>query len=139
MTDSKTLKALATATGALAPPGGVDCDADGIMDILEGEPLVCPVGASGVGIAEAVIAVVEAAIEATAGATAFSRFSGTANGVGRGAKAGMEITGRFRARDRLDLGAHGLTLTIVNLFDEELGSGGGGCESPDHTGRGPAQ
>ncbi|HEU0132545.1 MAG TPA: hypothetical protein VFQ85_16290 [Mycobacteriales bacterium] len=28
-------------TGSLAPPGGIDCDADGDIDVKEGQPLVC--------------------------------------------------------------------------------------------------
>ena len=55
------LEAIAEATGALAPPGGVDCDADDTIDILEGEPLVCSIAPSGVGIGRAIIAIVEAA------------------------------------------------------------------------------
>ena len=55
------LAAMAEATGALAPPGGVDCDVDGTIDIPAGAPLVCPIASSGVGIAEAIIAIVEAA------------------------------------------------------------------------------
>ena len=55
------LEAIAAATEAFAPPGGVDCNADGTTDIAEGEPLVCGITSSGAGIAEAVIALVEAA------------------------------------------------------------------------------
>ncbi len=55
------LKEIAVATGALAPAGGVDTDGDEIIDILEGEPLVCAISPSGVGIAEAIEALVEAA------------------------------------------------------------------------------
>lgn len=59
------LQAIAVATGAVAPPGGVDCDGDGIVDLLEGEPLVCTIASSGAGISEAIIAIVEAATEPT--------------------------------------------------------------------------
>ena len=38
------LQDIAAATGALAPPGGVDCNEDGLIDIFEGEPIVCPIG-----------------------------------------------------------------------------------------------
>lgn len=55
------LKAIAAATGALAPAGGVDCNNDGIIDIAEGEPLVCTIASTGEGIGEAIIALVEAA------------------------------------------------------------------------------
>lgn len=58
------LKMIAKATGALAPPGGVDCNDDGTIDILKGEPLVCTIASSGVGIGRAITALVEAAIEA---------------------------------------------------------------------------
>jgi hypothetical protein len=36
------LRAMAKATGAVAPPGGTDCDANGKIDIPAGAPLVCP-------------------------------------------------------------------------------------------------
>lgn len=55
------LQAIAFATGALAPSGGVDCDNDGIVDILEGEPLVCGIVPTGEGIASAMVAIVKAA------------------------------------------------------------------------------
>ncbi|HWL65541.1 MAG TPA: vWA domain-containing protein, partial [Actinomycetota bacterium] len=35
------LRRMADATGAFAPPGGVDCDRDGSTDVPAGEPLVC--------------------------------------------------------------------------------------------------
>jgi len=38
------LTQLAAATGALAPPGGVDCNGDGRIDVPTGIPLVCTVG-----------------------------------------------------------------------------------------------
>lgn len=34
---------MAEATGATAPPGGVDCDGDGLIDIVSGAALVCEV------------------------------------------------------------------------------------------------
>jgi pectate lyase len=48
---------IAADTGALAPAGGVDCDADGMVDIPEGEPLVCPPGqgAGGAAVAESAV------------------------------------------------------------------------------------
>lgn len=55
------LRRMAVATGALAPAGGVDTNGDGIIDILEGQPLVCAISPSGVGIAEAIEALVGAA------------------------------------------------------------------------------
>ncbi|MGQ0602939.1 MAG: hypothetical protein ACT4QE_14745, partial [Anaerolineales bacterium] len=55
------LQAMAAATNALAPTGGVDCNADGIVDIAEGEPLVCSIAFSGAGIGEAITSLVEAA------------------------------------------------------------------------------
>lgn len=55
---------IAEATGATAPPGGVDCDGDGSIDIPEGEPLVCTTPPTGEGIGVAIVNVVEAAIEA---------------------------------------------------------------------------
>lgn len=58
------LKDIAAATGALAPEGGVDCNNDGTIDILEGEPLVCEIAATGEGIGDAVTTVVKAAVAA---------------------------------------------------------------------------
>jgi hypothetical protein len=55
------LQAIARATDALAPPGGVDCDNNGATDIPEGEPLVCTIAASGEGISAAIRAIVGAA------------------------------------------------------------------------------
>jgi hypothetical protein len=58
------LRAIALATNALAPEGGVDCDADGTPDIPEGGPLVCEVASSGEGIGDAIVQVVEAVVAA---------------------------------------------------------------------------
>jgi hypothetical protein len=55
------LQAIARATDALAPPGGVDCDNNRAIDIPEGEPLVCTIAASGEGISAAIRALVGAA------------------------------------------------------------------------------
>jgi peptidase M23-like protein/integrin beta-like protein/dockerin type I repeat protein len=57
------LEEMAAATDALAPAGGVDCDDDGSIDIAEGEPLVCSISTSGVGIGEAIISLVDVASE----------------------------------------------------------------------------
>jgi hypothetical protein len=59
------LQAIARATDALAPPGGVDCDNNGAIDIPEGEPLVCSIAASGEGISAAIRAIVGAATAPT--------------------------------------------------------------------------
>lgn len=37
------LSGMASATGALAPDGGVDCDGDRVVDIAAGDPLVCEI------------------------------------------------------------------------------------------------
>jgi Integrin beta chain VWA domain len=55
------LQQIALATNTLAPPGGVDCNNDGIIDVAGGQPLVCAIGPSGEGIGEAILATVEAA------------------------------------------------------------------------------
>ena len=55
------LIALVMATGAVAPPAGVDCDGDGTIDIPEGQPIICPGVAKGIG--SAFVAVVESVIE----------------------------------------------------------------------------
>lgn len=54
---------IAAATGALAPAGGVHCDGDEVVDILEGQPLVCEVGSAGEGISDVILALVRAAAE----------------------------------------------------------------------------
>lgn len=54
------LKAIAAATGALAPIEGVDCDDNGIIDIAPGQPLVCSIASTGEGISEAIKALVDA-------------------------------------------------------------------------------
>jgi len=54
------LAAICNATGSVAPESGVDCDGNGIIDVVSGQPLVCGISASGVGIGEAIIALVEA-------------------------------------------------------------------------------
>lgn len=55
------LQAMAFATDSLAPLGGVDCNDDGVVDILEGAPLVCGITSSGSGIGDAIITLVVAA------------------------------------------------------------------------------
>jgi hypothetical protein len=55
------LQEIGAATNSLAPSGGVDCDGDGTIDIPEGEPLVCSIGASGVGIGKAATTLVKSA------------------------------------------------------------------------------
>ncbi len=55
------LAAICNATGSVAPESGVDCDGNGIVDVASGQPLVCGISSSGVGIGEAIIALVEAA------------------------------------------------------------------------------
>lgn len=51
------LEDLAEATGAVAPPQGVDCDSDGVADISAANPLVCEFDPrAGTGIAEAFVA-----------------------------------------------------------------------------------
>jgi hypothetical protein len=56
------LKAIAQATNALAPMGGVDCNDDGTIDIPEGEPLVCTTAITGEGVGKAMLAAIEAAL-----------------------------------------------------------------------------
>ena len=58
------LEAIAVATDSLAPVGGVDCDDDGTVDILEGGPLVCSTTApDSVGIGQLVDSGVRAALQ----------------------------------------------------------------------------
>ena len=35
-------------SGSVAPPGGIDCDSNGTVDIQQGQPLVCPLGVRGI-------------------------------------------------------------------------------------------
>jgi hypothetical protein len=58
------LEAIAAATGAIAPDTGVDCDGNGSIDVAAGQPIVCEIAASGEGIAEAIVSVVEAVVDA---------------------------------------------------------------------------
>jgi hypothetical protein len=58
------VSAMAVATNALAPAGGVDCNDDGSIDIPEGSPLVCITPPTGAGIGKAIVNVVGAAIKA---------------------------------------------------------------------------
>lgn len=61
------LAEMAERTEAVAPPGGVDCNADGSVDIPEGDPLVCQIGDVGadgsLNLAPAIIASVRAIAE----------------------------------------------------------------------------
>ena len=56
------LRAIAAATNAVAPPGGVDTNGDGVVDIPEGEPLVASIGYSGQGITAAIESLTTAAV-----------------------------------------------------------------------------
>lgn len=60
------LQAIAAATGAIAPAGGVDCNADGVVDLAEGAPLVCEISSSGPGIGDAIGALAQRAVDAVA-------------------------------------------------------------------------
>jgi PKD repeat protein len=57
------LEQLAVLTGSLAGVGGIDCDEDGIIDVAQGEPLICP-SFNGVGIAATMVSLVEGTVEA---------------------------------------------------------------------------
>lgn len=54
------LQTVSAGTGTLAPPGGVDCNADGVVDVPEGAPLVCVISSTGSGIGDAIVAAVNA-------------------------------------------------------------------------------
>lgn len=54
------LESIASATNALAPTGGVDCNGDNTIDLPAGTPLVCTISSSGLGISEAIKALVDA-------------------------------------------------------------------------------
>jgi len=56
---------LSRRTGALAPPGGLDCDGNGVDDVAEGEPVTCDIGdllltGVGAGIGDVVVQVISA-------------------------------------------------------------------------------
>jgi hypothetical protein len=57
------LQAMALATGAIAPPEGIDLDNDGVIDIPGGGPLVATIGTSGQGIGEAIVKLLEGAVK----------------------------------------------------------------------------
>ena len=61
------LQAMAEATDTLAPDGGVDCDANGSIDLRPGQPLVCQLsdmdGSGALNIAPPIIATVKAVAE----------------------------------------------------------------------------
>ena len=57
------LRDITADTGSLAPARGVDCDQDGSVDILAGEPLVCIIAFDGAGITEAFTALVETVVD----------------------------------------------------------------------------
>lgn len=59
------MEAMAAATNALAPAGGVDCDGDGVIDVPEGAPLVCTTAITGAGVGAAMEAVIQAAVKPT--------------------------------------------------------------------------
>jgi hypothetical protein len=59
------MEAIAAATNALAPAGGIDCDGDGVIDLPEGAPLVCTTAITGEGVGAAMEAVIEAAVKPT--------------------------------------------------------------------------
>src|SRR3954447_6950960 len=45
---------LARASSTFAPPGGVDCDGNGVIDVLAQAPLVCPIGSEDTSVSVAV-------------------------------------------------------------------------------------
>jgi Ca2+-binding RTX toxin-like protein len=57
------LKEMALATGATAPAGGTDCDGDGVVDIAEGEALVCVSPPDSAGIGDILAGVLDSAVE----------------------------------------------------------------------------
>jgi hypothetical protein len=56
------LTSAAVDTNALASDSGLDCDGDGLIDILPGGPLVCSVPSDGTGIPDVTLNLVEAAL-----------------------------------------------------------------------------
>lgn len=76
------MRVLSAATGAFAPPGGVDCDGDGTRELPEGEPLVCSVPESGGSpdLATPIVDILTSLVdEAAAGLRVDDRGTGTAS------------------------------------------------------------
>ncbi|HEX2057291.1 MAG TPA: vWA domain-containing protein [Actinomycetota bacterium] len=68
-TPHEDMEEIALRTGALAPDGGVDCDADGVADLAAGEPLVCSVRRHNVAEGKNLAASIEALVRAERGTT----------------------------------------------------------------------
>lgn len=61
------MRKIAGLTGALAPDGGVDCDGDGVTDLLAGDELVCPVRRHNVDQGENLASAITKLVEAVRG------------------------------------------------------------------------
>jgi serine protease len=127
------LQAIAAATGAFAPSGGVDCDGDGIIDLLEGDPLVCTIAFSGEGIGQAILSLIEAAVVIppipTVGADVSIHVTGSPNVLAVGA----ELTYRLRVRNLGPSDATGVIITDTLPANVNFVSASSGCSRSDRT------
>jgi Ca2+-binding RTX toxin-like protein len=116
------LSAIAQATGALAPTGGVDCDGDGIVDVPGGAPLVCSISTSGPGIGQAIQGLVTGAVDAAAPVASCQNVVVTASPSSCGAPAsvnagsfdpgGGQITLVQSPAGPYEIGQNAVTLTV---------------------------
>lgn len=65
----QSMQEIAELTGAIAPAGGVDCDGDGVTDLTQDMPLVCPVRRQNVAEGENLAAAITKLVEAVRGTT----------------------------------------------------------------------
>lgn len=127
------MKAMAEGTNSFAPVGGIDCDGNGIIDVQEGEPLVCTVDRPAVNVGEVMLNSVEAvtelpvanagpfqSIDATSPSGAAVTLDGSRSFDPEGGSLHYHWTGEhidtmgMAPTVELPVGHHQLTLTVTN-------------------------